>query len=59
MNINQCVSHHQAIKAFRDDLKCRVGCTCFDCTLNHVANGCNYGLPSGPDDYTTECDCGE
>jgi len=25
--------------------------------LGHIANGCNYGQPDGPDDTVKECDC--
>ena len=50
---------NQAIKNFRNELKCKADCVCLDCICKHVANGCNYGLPSGPDDSVTECDCND
>jgi len=53
MNINQ------AIKNFREELKCKEGCICWDCFSKHSRNGCSYGLPSGADDYVTECECND
>lgn len=38
---------------------CRIDCCCESCIMKHVALGCSYGQPSGPDDYINDCECGE
>lgn len=36
----------------------KTDCMCYECTVKHANNGCDYGRPE-IDDVCKECDCGE
>jgi len=40
-----------------EDEPCATGCICWGCLKDHRDNGCNYGVPCGPDDWENCCDC--